>query len=429
MRYHELETAPRSEIRALQDRRVREAVARAHDVAFYRRRLDDAGVSPGDVESVDDLRSLPFTTKEDFRAEYPDGLFAAPRDELRRIHASSGTTGKPKVVGYTAADLDRWVDLAARSLYAAGVRPGERVQNAAGYGLFTGGLGWHYGVERLGAGVVPAGAGNTRRQIELIADLDADALVTLPSYALYLAEQAREAGRNPADLGLGSILVGAEPSTRETRATIGREYDATVTENYGLSELLGPGMATECATARDGMHLWEDHFYPEVIDPETGEVLGEGERGELVLTALTREALPLLRYRTGDVTAITYDPCECGRTHARLDGITGRTDDLLIVRGVNVYPTEVESVLGEFGDLAPHYRIDLHRRAGGLDEMEVTVERGPDADLGDTADLEERLTARLTEVLGLTPDEVTVVAHRALDRTEGKAKRVYDHRD
>lgn len=419
--------AARADIERVQAERLRDTLGRAWDArGVYRERWEAADRSPDDVDEPADLAAFPFTTKADFRAHYPDGLFAVDREALRRFHASSGTTGKPKIVGYTGADLDAWADLTARTLATAGVEPGDVVQNAAGYGLFTGGLGWHYGVERLGAAVLPIGAGNTARQLTLMEDLSADALVTIPSYALHLAEAARERGLDPASLGLGCLLVGAEPSSAALRADIAETFHAVVTENYGLSECFGPGVATECAEATDGMHLWEDAFYPEVVDPETDERLPEGEEGELVLTALASETLPLVRYRTGDLATLTTAPCDCGRAHARVH-ITGRRDDMLVVRGVNVYPTEVESVLLEFDALSPQYRLDV-TRPETLDRLAITVERNPAAAPAEVP--EEALQDRLASVLSLTPDEVDVVEPRALERSPaGKVQRVYDHRE
>jgi phenylacetate-CoA ligase len=428
MVYVQRERATSAALRELQLERLRETVSHAvENVPLYRDRLAESGLDPAAIESLDDVAELPFTTKEDFMAAYPDGLVAVGDDALRRVHISSGTSGKPKVVHYTEGDLATWQDICARSLYAAGLRPGETAQNAAGYGLFTGGLGWHAGVEGLGATVVPAGAGNTLRQIELVRDLGADCLITMPSYALYLAETVVEQGDDPSALPISSIPVGAEPSTREMRAEIADRFEAVVTENYGLSELFGPGVATECATATDGMHLWEDHFYPEIVDPDTGAVLEDGAEGELVLTSLTKEAVPVIRYRTGDLATLTREACECGRTHARIH-LRGRADDLLIVRGVNVYPTEVESVVLEFEETVPQYRIDLRRREN-LDRIAITVEHASTFE-GDPDALAARLADRLESVLSLRPDDVEVVPHGTLERTEvGKVQRVYDHRD
>ncbi|MFC6723618.1 phenylacetate--CoA ligase PaaK [Halobium palmae] len=417
------------DLRTLQDERLAETVERAYEnVPYYRERLDDHGVTPSDVDGVDDVEKLPLTTKAAFTENYPDGLFAVDDAELRRIHASSGTTGKPKVVGYTEGDLDVWERVMARGLATAGVEPGDTVQNMAGYGLFTGGLGVHDAIERLGATVVPTGSGATRRQVELMVDLDTDAVHCTPSYALYLAETAEEMGHDPADLPVSTVVFGAESSTEAMREEIGERFDATAVDNYGLSEIIGPGVAIECAEGDGGLHVWEDHFYPEIVDPDTGEPVPEGEEGELVLTTLTKEALPMLRYRTGDVTSFLPGECPCGCEARRIGSITGRTDDLLVVRGVNVYPTEIESVLLEFDAVAPYYRVDLYRD-GSMDTIEITVEREGDAAV-DPDELESRLSDRLADVLTLTPDEVAVVDPGALDRTEtGKVKRVFDHRE
>ncbi|AFK21492.1 phenylacetate--CoA ligase (plasmid) [Haloferax mediterranei ATCC 33500] len=418
---------PRPELRRLQDRRIREVVRHAYEnVAFYRRTLDEAGVSPEDVTSVDDLSKLPFTTKEDFRDEYPTGMFAVDMDDVIRIHASSGTTGKPKIVGYTRDDLDIWREMMARGFRGVGLTSDDSLQNAYSYGLFTGGFGFHDGATEMGLSVVPTGGGNTQRQVEMLADLGTDAICLTPSYALYLAEVAEEMGYDPADLPLSVILYGAEPCTEPMRNEIETRFDATAVENYGLSEIIGPGVAVECLE-QAGMHIWEDHFYPEVIDPNTGEQVEEGEEGELVLTTLTKVALPVLRYRTGDLTTLDYDTCECGRTCVRMSGVTGRADDLLIVRGVNFYPSEVESVVLEFDEIAPHYRIDL-RRDGNLDRLDLTVELAEDFD-GSRNGLERRIRKRLSNVLGFTPDEIVLVSAGSIERTKvGKVQRVYDHR-
>ena len=428
MPWNSVETADRESIRELQDERLRETVEHAYEnVDFYRRALDDAGVSPTDIDGTSDITKLPITTKEDFRIEYPDGLFAVDDDEMRRIHASSGTTGKPKIVGYTGNDLDVWSEVVARSLTAAGVNPGDTVQNAYGYGLFTGGLGVHNGVEELGASVIPIGGGQTQRQIELLQDLESDALTCTPSYALYLMEAANEMGVDVRDLPLSTVIFGAETCTDPMREEIEERLDITGVDIYGLSEVIGPGVSNECAEAQDGLHIWEDHFYPEVVDPETGEPVAEGEEGELVLTSLTKEALPVLRYRTGDLTTLTYDTCECGRTMVRMDNVTGRADDLLIVRGVNLYPSEIEDVVLEFGEVAPFYRIDLYRE-NNLDCLELTVEREHDAS-GDRSALRDQIERRLSNVLSFTPDAIDIVDPGGIERTEtGKVKRVYDHR-
>ncbi|KPN31060.1 long-chain-fatty-acid--CoA ligase [Halolamina pelagica] len=349
-----IESADRSEIRELQAERLRETVERAYEnVPFYRDKLDAAGVSPADIQDVDDVRQLPMTTKEDFREEYPDGLFAVDDDEVTRIHASSGTTGKPKIVGYTDDDIDVWSEVVARSLAAAGAEAGDTVQNAYGYGLFTGGLGLHYGVEELGATVIPVGGGQTQRQIELMVDLESDVFTCTPSYALYLAETAEEMGYDPRELPISTVIFGAEPCTDPMREEIEERLGVNGIDIYGLSEIIGPGVSNECHEAQDGLHIWEDHFLPEVVDPRTGEPVDEGEEGELVLTTLTKEALPVLRYRTGDLTTLDYEECECGRTMVRMDNVTGRADDLLIVRGVNLYPSEIEHAVLDIDGVAP----------------------------------------------------------------------------
>ncbi|ELY96061.1 phenylacetate--CoA ligase [Natrialba taiwanensis DSM 12281] len=428
MSYTQTETAPRSEIRALQNERLRETVRHAYDnVAFYRDELDAAGVSPDDIQTVDDIRQLPFTTKEDFRAEYPDGLFAVDDADVCRIHASSGTTGKPKIVSYTDEDVAVWSEVVARSLAAAGVEPGDTVQNGYGYGLFTGGLGLHYGIEELGATVIPIGGGQTQRQVELLQDLESDALSCTPSYSLYLAETAAEMGIDVADLPVSTVIFGAEPCTNPMREEIEDRLGVTGIDIYGLSEIIGPGVSVECHDAQDGLHIWEDHFYPEVVDPTTGEPLPEGEEGELVLTTLSKEALPVLRYRTGDLTTLTTEKCACGRTMVRMDNVTGRADDLIIVRGVNLYPSEIEDVVLEFDSVAPYYRIDLYRE-DNLDRLELTIEHETDSE-ADRNELRDRILTRLENVLSFTPDELELVDPGSIERTEvGKVKRVYDHR-
>ncbi|KAB1185186.1 MULTISPECIES: phenylacetate--CoA ligase PaaK [Haloferax] len=418
---------PRSELRRLQDERVRHVVEHAYEnVEFYRNRLDAVGVYPTDIEGVEDLSKLPFTTKEDFRDEYPTGMFAVDMEDVVRIHASSGTTGKPKIVGYTQADLDVWREVISRGLRGAGLTSADSLQNAYSYGLFTGGFGFHDGATEMGMTVIPTGGGNTQRQVEMLVDLDVDSICLTPSYALYLAEVAEDMGHDPVDLPLSTILYGAEPCTEQMRQEIEAAFDATGIENYGLSEIIGPGVAVECLE-QSGMHIWEDHFYPEVIDPDTGEPVGYGEEGELVLTTLTKHALPVLRYRTGDLTTLDDETCACGRTAVRMDSVTGRADDLLIVRGVNLYPSEVEAVVLEFDEVAPYYRIDL-RRENSLDRLDLTVELTETFD-GSRADLERRIRSRLSNVLSFTPDSVTLVDPGGIERTKvGKVKRVYDHR-
>ncbi|WP_049915200.1 phenylacetate--CoA ligase PaaK [Haloferax mucosum] len=427
MVFDSMESASRDELREVQNSRLRAAVQNAYEnVDFYRETFDEHGLTPDDIESVEDLSKLPFTTKENFRDNYPTGMFAVEMDDVVRIHASSGTTGKPKIVGYTRDDLDVWSKAVARCLVAAGIGADDVVQNAYGYGLFTGGLGLHQGVEELGATVIPIGGGNTQRQVEMLDDLGSDVISCTPSYALYLAEVADDMGIDVRDLPLRTVIFGAEPCTEPMRNEIEERLGVTGIDIYGLSEIVGPGVSIECEE-QDGLHIWEDYFYPEVIDPNTGDPVAEGEEGELVLTTLAKDALPVLRYRTGDLTTLNYDTCECGRTCVRMDNITGRSDDLIIVRGVNFYPSEVESVVLEFDEVAPHYRIDL-RREGNLDQLEITVELVEDFD-GSSTDLETRIGKRLSNVLSFTPDELNLVEYGDIARTEvGKVQRVYDHR-
>ncbi|WP_302082588.1 phenylacetate--CoA ligase PaaK [Salinibaculum rarum] len=429
MVYKPEEAYDRGELRELQNERLRETVEHAYEnVPFYRDKLDEKGITPDDINGVEDLRVLPMTTKEDFRDEYPDGLFAVDDEDIARLHASSGTTGKPKIVSYTQDDLDVWSEVVAQSLKASGANPGDTVQNAYGYGLFTGGLGLHYGVEELGATVIPIGSGGTQRQVELMTDLESDVFTCTPSYALYLAETAEEMGFDPAELPISTIIFGAEPCTDPMREEIEERLDVNGIDIYGLSEIIGPGVSCECHEAQDGLHIWEDHFYPEVIDPQTGEPVEEGEEGELVLTTLTKEALPVLRYRTGDLTTLNYDECECGRTMVRMDNVTGRSDDLLIVRGVNLYPSEIEHVVLDIDGVAPHYRIDLYKE-GSLDIMELTVEKDLEFE-GDEEELQSTILKRLSNVLQFTPDELDLVEPGGIERTEvGKVQRVYDHRE
>ena len=429
MVYKPVEASDRSELRDLQSDQLQKTVQHAYEnVPYYRDQFDEMGVTPEDIQTVDDISELPFTTKEDFRDEYPDGLFAVDDEDVLRIHASSGTTGKPKIVSYTDNDLDIWSEVVARSLAASGAEAGDTVQNAYGYGLFTGGLGLHYGTEELGATVIPIGSGQTQRQVELMIDLESDVFTCTPSYALYLAETAEEMGHDPADLPISTIIFGAEPCTDPMREEIEEKLGVDGVDIYGLSEIIGPGVSCECHEAQDGLHIWEDHFYPEIIDPQTGDPVDEGDEGELVLTTLTREALPVLRYRTGDLTTLYYDECECGRTMVRMDNVTGRTDDLLIVRGVNLYPSEIEHTILDIEGVAPHYRIDLYEE-DNLDVMELTVETEQSLTKSKQS-LEGEVLERLENVLQFTPDDLQLVNHGEIGRTEvGKVQRVHDHRD
>ena len=422
-----VESISRDEMAALQAARLRNCVAHAGlNVAMYRERLAAAGIGPGDVRTVDDLAGLPFTVKQDLRDHYPYGLFAVPLSEVVRLHASSGTTGKMTVVGYTANDIAVWADLAARALTIAGADRNDVIHVGYGYGLFTGGLGLHYGGERLGATVVPASAGNTRRQIELLQDFGATVLCCTPSYSLLIAEQAAEVGANLGRLRLG--VFGAEPWSEEMRSQIEARLGITALDIYGLSEVMGPAVAMECPAKR-GMHLAEDHFLPEVVDPESGATLADGETGELVLTCMTKEALPLIRYRTGDLTRLTRGPCDCGRTTARMSKPLGRTDDMLIIRGVNVFPSQIEAALLQVEGLEPHYELRLERGESRMDELTVVVEAS-DGLLGDEdvySIVGRTLAATLQSALGLGC-RVEVVPPQTLPRSEGKAVRVVDNR-
>jgi phenylacetate-CoA ligase len=424
----EVETAPREELRKLQLRRLRAVVKNAaENVPLHRARMKAARIKPQDIRSLEDLRNLPFTVKTDLRDHYPFGMFARPRAQLTRLHASSGTTGKPTVVGYTKKDLEIWAGLMARSMVCGGARPGDVVHNAYGYGLFTGGLGAHYGAERLGATVVPMSGGATERQVVLIKDFGARVLCSTPSYALNIAEVAE---RDGIDLRGGSLeigLFGAEPWSEAMRREIQIRLGLRAVDVYGLSEIMGPGVAIECE-AQDGLHGWEDHFLFEIIDPESGQPLPEGEAGELVITTLTKEGLPMIRYRTRDITRVTTARCACGRSHLRLRRITGRNDDMLIIRGVNVYPSQIEAVLVGLPDLAPHYQLVVSRR-GNMDELAVEVEAAPSLRHGDTAyrQLAEQVRYQIKSLIGVTTD-VVVKKPGDVPRSQGKAVRVRDER-
>jgi phenylacetate-CoA ligase len=422
------EALPRPALAALQARRLAEAVARAAKVSFYRAALARAGVGPEAIRSADDVRRLPFTTKEDLRQNYPLGLLAVPRAEVARIHGSSGTTGLPTFVAYTKEDLDTWSGLVARFLVAGGLRPEHTVHVAFGYGLFTGGFGLHYGIEKVGAAVVPAAGGHTPRQVRLIRDLSAEVLVCTPSYALHIAEVARAEGLLPGDLPLRYGHFGGEPWTEEMRVEIERELGILAFNNYGLSEVIGPGVAGECPV-REGMHVSEDHFLVECLDPETLEPVAEGEVGELVFTTLTKAAMPVLRYRTRDLAALDRRPCPCGRTGVRMGRVRGRSDDMLIIRGVNVFPSQVEEALLRIEGTAPHYLIEISR-PGALDEAVVKVEVRP-ADFRDEmrqmVELRDRIDREIHAVTGIRMT-VELVAPNTLERSAGKAKRVLDHR-
>ena len=428
----EKETLPRDELQALQLMRLKNQCERVYaNVPFYRKAFDELGVSPGDIKSLADVRLLPFTTKQDLRNSYPYQMFAVPKDTIVRLHASSGTTGKATVVGYTRRDLDNWAEMMARSLSAAGITRQDFIHNAYGYGLFTGGLGVHYGAEAMGATVIPVSGGGTNRQVDLLRDFGATAMTCTPSYALYLFEAARDMGVDLRSLPLRVGVFGAEPWTEEMRTEIERSLGITAVNIYGLSEVMGPGVSQECAEAKNGMHIWEDHFLPEIIDPATGQVLPAGEAGELVLTTLTKEGIPLIRYRTRDMTSLNYVPCACGRTHVRMTRIMGRSDDMLIIRGVNVFPQQIESILVDKEGIAPHYEIEITRE-GNLDNLEVRVEFSEDMFISDEVrhiqKRERRLQKLIKDYLGVTA-KVRLVEPHSLQRFEGKASRVRDLRD
>jgi phenylacetate-CoA ligase len=428
MFHREIETMKRPALAALQTKRLQETLSRAFaKVPHYRKTFASARVRPEDFSALADIAKFPFTQKTDLRDNYPFGMFAVPRENLLRVHASSGTTGKPTVVGYSKSDLDLWSDLMARSLACAGAKPGDIVHNAYGYGLFTGGLGAHYGAERLGCTVVPISGGATERQVTLLADFGADVLCSTPSYALNIAEVGAAMGVDLTRLPLRLGVFGAEPWSEATRGALQERLGIAATDIYGLSEILGPGVAMECGEARSGLHGWEDHFLFEIIDPKTLQPLPMGATGELVITTLTKEALPMIRYRTRDITRLDDAPCVCGRSHLRIMRVTGRDDDMLIIRGVNVFPSQVEAVLVGFPGLAPHYQIVL-RREGALDAVRVEVELAPDAAAdGDRGQMAKKVGDHLKSSIGLSCN-VAVKSPGEVPRSQGKAVRVRDER-
>ncbi len=426
------ETLPRAEIEAIQLGRLKETVERVYGkVPAYRAKMDAAGVKPEDVKTLGDLRRLPFTTKQDLRDNYPFGLFAVPKKQLRRIHASSGTTGKPTVVGYTQNDLDVWRECVARIAVAAGAREDDVAQICFGYGMFTGALGLHNGLEKVGAAIVPSSTGNTQKQLMYMKDFGTTLLVATPSYAMRIAEVARQIGLDPKkDLQVRTFVLGSELMTEAMRRELRKVWgeDVNLTQNYGMSELMGPGVAGECLKLC-GMHINEDHFIPEVIDPETGEVLAPGEKGELVVTCVTKEALPLIRYRTRDITRLFYEPCSCGRTTARMENLSGRTDDMLKIRGVNVFPSQIEEALINTDGIGPNYEIVVDRK-DFADILTLKVEVKADSMMDSYAaleDLEQSIKAKMRLALGLDV-RVQLVSPNTLQRFEGKAKRVTDLR-
>jgi phenylacetate-CoA ligase len=420
-----IEIASIDEIRALQLERMQWSLQHAYDnVAMYKQRFDDAGVHPTDLKSLDDLGKFPFTYKDDLRDNYPFGLFAVPQEKIVRLHASSGTTGQPTVVGYTQGDIEMWANMVARSIRASGTRPGDVVHVSYGYGLFTGGLGAHYGAEALGCTVVPVSGGMTERQVKLIEDFKAKTIMVTPSYMLNILDQYRSAGIDPRESPLEVGIFGAEPWTDTMRAEIETAFDMHAVDIYGLSEILGPGVANECVETKDGLHVWEDHFYPEIIHPETGEVLPDGEMGELVFTTLTKEGLPMVRYRTRDLTRLLPGTA---RTMRRMEKITGRSDDMIILRGVNVFPSQIEEQVLKTPELAPHFQIELHRE-DRMDAMKVLVETSSNASDASAPDtIAQNLTVKIKEAVGVST-QVVVGEPGTVARSQGKAQRVIDKR-
>jgi phenylacetate-CoA ligase len=427
--FNPVETWKRDQLQTLQLERLQKTVKRLYEnVPFYKAKLDEAGFKPGDVKSLEDLKTLPFTNKDDLRDNYPFGLFAVPMRDIVRIHASSGTTGKATVVGYTAEDIEVWADLVARTIVAAGGSPDDIVHVSYGYGLFTGGLGLHYGVEKLGATALPMSGGNTKRQVRMMVDFGSTILCCTPSYALNIAEVMREMGVGRDEIRLKSGVLGAEPWSNEMRDQIERELEISAHDIYGLSEVVGPGVSIECSEKK-GLHVFEDSFIPEIINPETGEVLPPGQRGELVFTNINKEGLALLRYRTRDISMLIDEECPCGRTHLRMERITGRTDDMLIIRGVNVFPSQVEMVLMQIPGLAPHYQLVVDR-VDNLDILEVQVEVSPETfsdEIKQLEGLERKIRDEVQSYLGVSV-KVRLMEPRSIGRSEGKAVRVVDKR-
>lgn len=427
----EFETLPREALDALQLKRLRQVVERVyHTVGFYRTAFDEAGVTPDDIRTLDDIRRIPFTTKQDLKDNYPFGLFAVPMSNIIRLHASSGTTGKPTVVGYTKRDIETWSTLMARSFVAAGLTKNDIIHNAYGYGLFTGGLGAHYGAELLGASVIPMSGGSTKKQIMILQDFAPTAICCTPSYALFLAEQGREMGIDMKSLRLRVGILGAEPWSEQMRGEIEERLGINALDIYGLSEIIGPGVSMECTEGKNGLHVFEDHFIVEAIDPVTGDTVKNGEIGELVFTSLTKEAFPLIRYRTRDLSRLMKEPCRCGRTLTRMARVSGRSDDMLIIRGVNVFPSQIESVLLGIEGLEPHYELTVDRE-GTLDTLEIRVEVGEHIfsdEVRSLQKIERRIAKDIKDYLGVTA-AIKLVEPKSLKRFEGKASRVVDKRN
>ena len=426
----EKECMPRKELEELQLRRLKETVYRVYAfVPAYKEKMDQAGIKPEDIKSLKDLQKLPFTTKQDLRDNYPFGLFALPMSEVVRIHSSSGTTGKPTVVGYSKKDIDIWSELMARALTSAGATRYSVIQNAYGYGLFTGGLGVHYGAEKIAASVIPSSGGNTKRQIMLMQDFGTTVLTCTPSYALFMSEVMREMGIGPNDLKLNAGIFGAEPWSENMRREIENKLEIDAYDIYGLSEIIGPGVAIECPN-KQGLHIAEDHFLAEIIDPISEEVLEDGNQGELVITTISKEALPIIRYRTRDLTSLDKNICDCGRTHVRMQKVLGRSDDMVIIRGVNVFPSMVESVLLNIPGVEPHYLLIVDRK-GNLDQLEVQVEVSEQLFSDEVRKLEELgaiIAKEMESALGVNA-KIRLVEPKSIERSEGKAKRVIDRRN
>ncbi len=426
----EYETMPREALEAIQLRRLQTTVTRVYNtVPFYKKRFDEVGVKVDEVRSLDDLRRLPFTYKDNLRDSYPFGMFTVPMDDVVRIHVSSGTTGKPTVVGYTARDIQTWSELMARTLMAGGATRGDMIHNAYGYGLFTGGLGFHYGAEKLGASVIPISGGNTKRQVMIMTDFGPTILTCTPSYALLIAEVAEEMGVDFREFNFKAGIFGAEPWSEQMREEIERKLNIKAMDIYGLSEIIGPGVSVECIEAQNGLHIFEDHFIPEIIDPDTEEVLPYGTPGELVFTTITKEAFPVIRYRTRDISVLYPEPCRCGRTIVRMGRVQGRSDDMLIIRGVNVFPSQIESVIMEIDGIEPHYQLEVARE-GRLDTLTVKVEVNEKVfsdEVKNLQNMERKLEKNIKEMLSVSA-QVKLVEPKSIQRSEGKAVRVIDKR-
>ncbi|HOX55067.1 MAG TPA: phenylacetate--CoA ligase [Candidatus Omnitrophota bacterium] len=425
-----MECADPKDLKGIQSQRLKEIVAYIYkNCPPLKAKLDAAKISPKDINSIDDITKLPFTTKNDMRDNYPFGLFSLPLKEFKEIHVSSGTTGNPTVVGYTKEDIELWSEVMARVLCCAGANPNDMIQIAYGYGLFTGGLGFHYGALKMGLTILPASSGQTKRQLKLMTDFKPGILACTPSYCLYMAEEARDLGINPKEGSWKVGIFGAEPWSESMRKEIEATWNMLATDVYGLSEIIGPGVAQECQY-KDGLHIFSDVFYPEVINAETGQPVKEGEKGELVITTLTKRGMPLLRYRTRDIVSIKYEKCRCGRTSPRVSKITGRTDDMIIVRGINVFPSQIEHVLLGIEGTQPHYQLIVDRKTGELDELEVQVEVEPKIfsdEIKKLKMLEDKIRKEIESILGIFV-KVTLVEHKSIQRSEGKAKRVIDKR-